>query len=226
MNGKSIEQTKDVYNKVAPFFSNTRKEMWGGFKTLAKYSKKGDKVLDLGCGNGRLYQILEEKQVDYTGTDQSTELLKIAQQKNPQLKFIEAEMTSLPFADNEFDIIYCIAVFHHLPDEESRVKALGEMKRVLRSGGLAVVVNWSLVDSDWVWNKVKQGKYKYLDNNDFIIPWRDGEGDILGERFYHGFTIEELKNLFEKVNFIVKEQYYIRKEKEGGKDNIVSIASS
>ncbi|MBM4177706.1 hypothetical protein FJ208_02810, partial [Candidatus Gribaldobacteria bacterium] len=52
---KLIDQNKQVYNKIAYDFSNTRNYLWQDILPLLDYSKKGDKVLDLGCGNGRLF---------------------------------------------------------------------------------------------------------------------------------------------------------------------------
>jgi tRNA (uracil-5-)-methyltransferase TRM9 len=222
-----VKQTKDVYNRIASHFSNTRKHSWTELEDLVKYTKDGDKVLDLGCGNGRLYQLFQDLSIDYTGLDLSEELIKIAQKNIPTGKFVVGEMTSLPFADQEFDMIYCIAAFHHLPDEESRLKALGEIKRVLKTGGRAIMTNWNL-DSEWGREKVKSGKWKLGDNeNDFIIPWKNQQGEVMGERYYHGFEKEELRKLFEKTGFIVEDQYFSVQTKWGddkGGRNLISVA--
>ena len=69
------------YNSFAGQFSQTREYLWDDIKPLIKYIKENDKVLDIGCGNGRLYHVLKEKQIIYTGLDLSEELIKIAKDR-------------------------------------------------------------------------------------------------------------------------------------------------
>jgi len=220
-----ISQTKDVYNKIASHFSDTRKYAWEELKPLAKYTRDGDKVLDLGCGNGRLYQLFTDLSIDYTGLDLSEELIKIAQKNISTGKFVVGEMTKLPFVDGEFDIIYCIAAFHHLPNEELRLKALGEMKRVLKTGGRVVMTNWNL-SSPWAEIQKSKSKIQKIGISDYLVPWKNLQGEVLGERYYHAFKMEELKDLFEQIGFVVEEQYFSDRttwtDDKGGR-NIVSI---
>lgn len=54
---KILEKTKRDYEQLAEEFSNTRANLWFELQELAKYVKGGDKILDLGCGNGRLYEL-------------------------------------------------------------------------------------------------------------------------------------------------------------------------
>lgn len=223
-----IKLNKETYNKIARLFAQTRRYLWDDLKPLGKYAKDGFKILDLGCGSGRLYHLFEEFQgVEYVGVDQSEGQIEIAKEKFPKLDFQVVEMTELPFADNEFDIIYCIATFHHLPDEKSRIKALQEMKRVLKSGGHIIMTNWNL-NSKSTKKMVEKRKFKQ-DGQDVMVPWLNSDGEVLGERYYHAFSVEELEDLFKKTNLQLGDQYYTGKGVRGGIDspgNIVSILSS
>lgn len=225
-----IKHNRDVYNRIAPYFSATREYNWTDVVMFAEYTKPGDKVLDLGCGNGRLYQMLAKKQVQYFGLDQSEVLIKIAEQKFPEAKFVVGEMSILPFANETFDVIYCVAALNHIPGRELQLKCLAEMYRVLKSGGKLLMANWNLFS--------KTAQAKATEHNwtiksdpksvgiDVMVPWKKSDGEILGERYYHGFTISELKDLFIAVDFKVDDQYYSRKgEKVGIEDggNIISI---
>lgn len=58
-----------------------------------------DKVLDLGCGYGRIAKYIN----NYTGADLSPDLLNIAKKQNPDKTFVECDGRSLPFEDNEFN---------------------------------------------------------------------------------------------------------------------------
>ena len=225
-----IKQNKEVYDKIAEPFAQTRKFLWDDLKPLAKYTKDGDKILDLGCGSGRLYQLFEGLSISYVGVDQSDGQIDMARKNYPEVKFEVAEMQVLPFTDNEFDIIYCIATFHHLPDEKTRLKALNEMKRVLKPKGQIIFTNWNL-HSKSAQKYVEKGKWtmKGDSDSDFIVPWLTSEGKVLGERYYHGFKLDELEYLFKQSDLKLEEQYYTRNgnksDLESG-NNIVSVVSN
>ncbi|MFZ2189223.1 MAG: methyltransferase domain-containing protein [Candidatus Magasanikiibacteriota bacterium] len=228
-----IKLNKETYNKIAHLFAETRKYLWDDLKPLQKYTKDGFRVLDLGCGSGRLYHLFQDfqpldkargKGVEYIGLDQSEEQIKIAKQKFPNIDFRVGEMTTLPFVDNEFDVLYCIATFHHLPDEESRIKSLQEMKRVLKSGSYILMTNWNMY-SKTAQKLVENGKFNEFKPGDFLIPWMNSEREVLGERYYHGFILEELENLFKKTGLHVEDQYYTTKGVAGSKTNPGNIVS-
>lgn len=218
-----IAQTREVYGHIALEFSNTRSFIREDIKLFARYIKDGDNVLDIGCGNGRLNLLLKDKRVTYTGIDQSSELIAIAQQKFLDAMFMHADMRELPLPDASFDIIFCIAAFHHLPDDASRLQALSEMKRVLKPRGKIILSQWNLY-SAWAAKKYGPGK-----NGDFRIPWKDASGKALCNRYYHSFTFSELELLFKKSGLQLEEQYYVKKGErsdiqEG--ENIVSILTA
>ncbi|MBU1895621.1 class I SAM-dependent methyltransferase, partial [Patescibacteria group bacterium] len=154
-----------------------------------------------------------------------------AKKRSPNLNFLVAEMTQLPIEDNSFDVIYTVATFHHLSDDKMRIKALEEMKRVLKPGGKIIMTNWNL-HNDWVKKKIKEGKFE-IDSNDsrhIKIPWRTGDCKIWGWRNYWSFTMDELKELFETAGFEVEEQYFTA-DKTGRTDiekgmNVVTVAVS
>lgn len=106
--------------------------------------KKGDRVLDLGCGEGRhVIAAYLEADIDAIGIDLSLSDLKITQErftpfedKNNTDKLFalaSASALQLPFADNSFDKVICSEVLEHIPDYEG---ALAEIERILKPGGL------------------------------------------------------------------------------------------
>ena len=56
---KILEETKENYNLISEDFSITRDKFWEELGFLSKYVNDSDKVLDLGCGNGRLSEFRE-----------------------------------------------------------------------------------------------------------------------------------------------------------------------
>ena len=96
-------------------------------------------MLDLGCGNGRLYKMIEKLNVDYIGIDLSENLIKKAEELYPNAKFYVASALDLPFPDNMFDKIISIAVLHHIPSYKLRIKFMEEAYRVLKKDGQLIL---------------------------------------------------------------------------------------
>ena len=111
-----LEKTRQDYNLIADDFSRTRSSIWLETKALFdKYLSAGERVLDLGCGNGRYYEYFKEKGLDYHGLDNSEKLVEVARKRYKEADFQVGDALNLPFSDNFFDKVISIAVFHHIP---------------------------------------------------------------------------------------------------------------
>lgn len=202
-----IAENKKSYNAIASDFDVTRQIAWPEFELLLHYIKEGSRVLDIGCGNGRLFSFLNRRLPDslqYVGVDQSEELIKIAGKNNLDADFYVADVLNLPFQDGEFDIVAGIAFLHHIPSQELREKCLKEIYRVLSPGGILFLTNWNLFRWEIISHNVKRNKMNPLhfffphdgmDAGDFWIPFQKQK------RYYHHFTKRELKSLAEKAGF-------------------------
>ncbi|HAZ28572.1 MAG TPA: hypothetical protein DCY48_02225 [Candidatus Magasanikbacteria bacterium] len=200
-----ILENRKIYNTIAEQFSESRAYLWDDLKPLANVVKEGDSILDLGCGNGRVYQLFEKKQVSYIGLDQSERLIALARKKFPDARFVVGNMLKIEFDDHVFDCVYAFASFQHIPTSALRKKTLEEIWRVLKPQGVLVMTNWNLY-SDWA-----KEKYCGDRDGDFLIPWKDSHQHTLGMRYYHGFASNELQNLFEQNGFEIVDQYYSKK---------------
>lgn len=103
---------------------------------------QGKKVLDCGCGEGRLSNFLAEKDADVIAIDISSETIKVAKEKaaNKNISFLVMDAEKLEFEDNSFDLIACAGILHHLDIE----KAYQELSRVLKPDG-KIICNEPLV---------------------------------------------------------------------------------
>lgn len=204
-----LKKIKDDYNLIAEEWSRLKIEPPEVMKVLAKYTFEGEKVLDLGCGNGRLFEVFEDKKIDYFGVDISEKMIEIAKKKYPQGNFQVADALNLPFPENYFDKVYSIAVLHHIPSNEFRIQFFREVKRVLKPGGFLILSVWNLNPVNMLligeWKRffgflkatiLKILGRSKLDFKDFYIPWR---GICL--RYIHWFTRNELKKLAEKIDY-------------------------
>ncbi|MDP8960140.1 MAG: methyltransferase domain-containing protein [Actinomycetota bacterium] len=107
----------------------------------------GDQVLDVGCGTGivaRLATASLGSSGRVVGVDVSPDMLAVARAYSGSLpvEWEEGDAHDLPFSDASFDVVLCQQVLQFLPD---RLRALQEMRRVLRPEGRAVVSVWSSI---------------------------------------------------------------------------------
>src|SRR5713226_2279735 len=98
---------------------------------------KGKLVLDVGCGMGRFAEVATRWGARVVGIDLSA-AAEVAAKNLVDRDFVafQADVFSLPFAPESFDIIYSVGVLHHTPDCEAAVKALD---KYLKPGGILAV---------------------------------------------------------------------------------------
>ena len=101
-------------------------------------SVPNNNILDLGCGNGNILKLLEEKTTsNLYGLDLSDNMISEAKKrlsKNVILTVGDSE--NLPYEDNKFDVIICNASFHHYPHPDIVLK---EIHRVLKTNGVFIL---------------------------------------------------------------------------------------
>lgn len=220
-----LEDIKNSYNKISDNFNITRKYNWNEFNDFKKYFLKIKnqkiKILDIGCGNGRLINFLNELNLNYEyfGIDNSVEQIKNAKKNfkdKKNINFLEADILNIPFNNNEFDFIFCIATFHHLPSIENKNNALRETKRVLKENGLIFMTNWNLFQKKYLVNTLRYLKHSF-------IPWRNNKGKVVANRYYYAFTKKELENIFIKNNLQIVENNFSENKNFFKAKNIVSI---
>lgn len=139
------------YNKTGqnPFMDETH---WKTIEQstrilLDKYVKKGDKILDVGVGMGRLLENYSD--TERYGMDISTSYLLFAKKSN--INCCISLVEDMPYQDNFFDIITCTDVLEHVLDLNLCIK---NILRVLKPGGKLIVrvpnqedISWYLSES-------------------------------------------------------------------------------
>lgn len=224
-----LKKTRRDYNRIADIFTTKRERLTPDILYLKKYAQNGDKVLDLGCGYGRLSQIFADKKVDYVGTDNAKKQIEIAKTRFPNARFLKSDSFLVPFGNNYFDKVFCLSVIHHLPSVTYRLKFLKEIKRLLRPGGKLILTAWSV----WQNLKIKRIILKYkirkilglskMDYGDILVPFQNENGEVLAERYIHCFYKNELKQLVKKAGFKILETNVLKRDRSGENKNILIV---
>jgi trans-aconitate methyltransferase len=91
----------------------------------------GERILDLGCGNGHLTRMIAASGAHVVGIDSSPEMLRAARREYPEVEFILADARDFSFPD-AFDAVFSNAALHWVLEAESAVRSIS---RALRPGG-------------------------------------------------------------------------------------------
>ena len=109
----------------------------------AAAAKTPERVLDVGCGTGYLLSVLMSRlpsTTQFSGIDAAPGMIEraIATLNEPQVSLAVGVAESLPYPDGSFDLVVSTTSFDHWADQK---RGLSECHRVLRAGGLLVLVD-------------------------------------------------------------------------------------
>jgi len=140
----------DCVNRIITLGLDDR---WRRLAAGACLEEKPLRVLDLGCGTGKLtinLALLAEGSVEIIGLDYSYPMLELARKKatragvGKRVKFVHGEASLLPFPDSHFDCVGISFAFRNLTYKNPlRLPHLSEAKRVLKPSGQYVIVESS-----------------------------------------------------------------------------------
>jgi len=226
------------YDKEAEKYYQTRSKHWADadifLDQLQKSGKKTIKLLEFGCGSGRLLAHLKELQwihIQYIWVDISQELLKFAKKqisgkwapKHISTEFICDDIIHYirSCTQESFDFVIGVASFQHIPNDKERFFLIKNIYRILKYDGILIMTNRSfsrrflkkytreLFRS--LWRYISSfGKKRH--RNDLMLPRKDKE-NIRHQRFYHIYTIWELKKLVTMSGFTLETLGYLKKWK-------------
>ncbi len=186
--------TKGVFDQIAPGWYNFRH--WSIFRSeLESLALRwwGGRLLNLGCAHGPDFLPFRQN-FDLYGVDFSTRMLDMARKYAVKFDFtaslVTADVRYLPFADGVFDRAISMATYHHIRGKGEQLKALRELRRVLKPGGEAFIT---------VWNRW-QPRF-WFRGKEVTVPWRTKEETLY--RYYYLFSYPELERLAREAGFQV-----------------------
>ena len=212
---KEPQLIKRMFNQISRDYDKLNNLMTFGLHKKIKQSviknlaiNPESKIIDLCTGTGDLAGLLKKEypQAKIIGIDFSEKMLEIAQKKYSDIQFLEADSINLPFEDESFDL--CVISFG-LRNIENMPKALEEIYRVLKKGGIFINIDLSKPDKIF---------------NFFLKPYLSFWVSFLGKLFHGDETpykylsasnesfpsSEELVKTFEKMGFMkIKVKKYL-----------------
>jgi ubiquinone/menaquinone biosynthesis C-methylase UbiE len=105
-------------------------------------------VLDMCCGGGQATEILVQYSQHVTGLDASPFAIARARQNVPQAEYVVAFAETMPFPDNQFDLVLTSTALHEMQPEQLR-QILQEVQRVLKPGGCFCAIDFH-TPSNWL----------------------------------------------------------------------------
>lgn len=201
------------YGQIAEDFDITRKKpAWPEISKLAAEiddSLKRQSVLDVGCGNGRLAELFQGRNVDYLGVDNCQPLLDLAKE-NYGNHFASGDVLQLNLLKElNFDYVFCVAVLHHLPGFKLRLEALKQLKSKVKPKGTIIISVWNLWSQPkyrrliWKFWLLKLLKKNRMDFGDILFDWQASQS----QRYYHAFTKRQLIKLAKKADLTIDKFY-------------------
>lgn len=223
-----LELNRHFYATVAEPFDVTRRSPQPGKVELVarlplETGEKPAAVADIGCGNGRLAWLLEERGIalDYVGVDANAQLLALAQTHTANLhhvrtRFIQADLAQPDWGKQitqpaqGFDIVTCLATLHHLPGTALRRAAVQQLAMLVAPGGMVAISTWQFLTSprftaklvDWATVGVDADK---VEPGDALLPWQQGAPAV---RYVHQLDLDEVTTLATLVGLTVEETYF------------------
>jgi ubiquinone/menaquinone biosynthesis C-methylase UbiE len=195
--------------------------------------KKGDRLLDIGCGQGYFSRKFAAAGATVCGADISQELIRQAKSRSPEISYHVAPSHQLPFAPNgSFQIATIILAIQNI---EKMQETFAEAHRILAPGGrLILVLNHPAFRiprrSEWGWDEASQTQYRrvdgYLSPSTVPIVMHPGQKQSSSTLSYHR-SLQDFFKALHKAHFAVsrlEEWISHRKSDRGGRQVAEDLA--
>jgi tRNA (uracil-5-)-methyltransferase TRM9 len=236
---------RTFYSTFATSFSETR-ESARELEVIVPYIADGARVLDLGCGNGRVAKLVarHRRDVAYVGVDASAELvarckMQDASEVGESAAFFVVDITQpdwtsllLPMGEGTgpalstaegmrmYDCVLLLAVLHHIPGSDVRARILHQAHELLAPLGRIVVSTWQFMDNERMRKKIVPWSVLGIDERE-LEP-----GDALlnwkrggvGLRYCHWIGEDELRALAAQAGLKIVETF-----RAGGREGNLSL---
>lgn len=131
---------------------------------------KGKRVLDLGCGYGEHCREYKKRGAEYVlGVDLSAKMLEVAKSENPDLDFVQGDISDLSFIEEKFDLVCSSLTFHYVEDFE---KLMRQISGLLNKGGTLIFSQEHPMTTaplnGYSWTKDEEGRVLHYNLADYM----------------------------------------------------------
>ncbi|HSN74952.1 MAG TPA: class I SAM-dependent methyltransferase [Anaerolineae bacterium] len=208
------------YDRFAAQFAQSRTPNQPGWQRLLPYLPERGRLLDVGCGHGRLARLLDQqgRRVTYVGVDSSASLLSIARAETADLAistaFIVVDITAAGWVDSlpadSFDAIVALAVLHHIPGWQGRRTLLAQLASLLAQEGVLALSTWQFMNEARLRRKIVPWDAagltpEQVEAGDTLLDWQRGGA---GLRYCHLVDESELLTLAGQAGLTVQAMFH------------------
>ncbi|HQY92271.1 class I SAM-dependent methyltransferase [Caldilinea sp.] len=234
-----LDLNRRFYATVADEFDRTRQGLPEGMTTLAQILRAQlpapARILDVGCGNGRLARALAQRGIAgaYLGVDADERLLDLAAAQTADLERLTCRFAQVDLAQENwfmrhdatrYDAIVCLAVLHHFPGYDLRRRLVAEMAGLLTPHGLLALSTWQFLSAPrfaqrlLAWEAIGLSEAD-VEPGDALLPWNQGAPAV---RYVHNLDLEEIERLAAECGLAVVNTF--RADGKEGNLNLFVIA--
>jgi SAM-dependent methyltransferase len=160
---------------------------------LRTHLPPGARILDYGCGYGRITAMLSEQGYEAVGVDAAEMMVEKARSLHQGLSFQHIRPPRVPFPDGFFDAAMLFAVLTCIPADDDQKATIDELRRVIRPGGLLYISDYWLGTDDGSRERYNQGMEKHQTYGVFELS------DGVAVRHHSSEWIAELLQRWEAV---------------------------
>lgn len=165
MDNQSDHQV-EYWNRVGPWKSFTHSL---DIDRFSQFVKKDGKILDFGCGYGRLCGALRQGGFrNVLGVDSSPRMIERARNLFPDIAFELVNGPQLPFSDVAFDAVILVAVLTCIISNQGQQQLMLELSRVLRPGGILYVSDYPLQEDNRNLDRYEQFRKSFENYGTFV----------------------------------------------------------
>ena len=219
------------YATFAEHFSASRPVRDPALTAILPYLPSRARILDVGCGNGRLALLLDRERPGslYVGLDTIPRLVDEARAQTGQLPrtdvtFDVVDITQVGWTDDlpnvPFDCVVLLAVLHHVPDFHLRARVLHGCADALRPEGCVILSTWRFLACERMRRKIVDWDAVGIDENDlepgdYLLDWKRGGQ---GLRYCHMIDEDQVEALASASSLNVREMF-----RAGGREGDLSL---
>jgi demethylmenaquinone methyltransferase/2-methoxy-6-polyprenyl-1,4-benzoquinol methylase len=193
-----FDSVADSYDRTNDLLSFGQDRLWRRKVLKAVNPQTGQTVLDLAAGTGSSSIVFARPGVKVIASDFSVGMLDVGRKRHPELEFVYADATALPFKDSSVDKVTISFGLRNVVDPN---QALAEMFRVLKPGGVVVICEFSHLRAPVIGGLYRWYLRHVLPGLSKLIAKNKGAYDYLAESIEAWPKQEVLVNWLTKAGF-------------------------